>query len=100
MMTFDELMMKWICKPIRNCPGRYIIYSAPANLSPEYLLGPAAELRLFRVAATEDAVVVARLDKGGLISYSRTDGTYLHTLNTAEGFERKLSNLEVEMETE
>lgn len=99
-MTFDELILKWSWKPIRNCPGRYIICAAPPNLSPEDLLGPATDFRLFRVAAAEDAVVVARLDKGGLISYSRTDGTYLHTLNTEEGFERKLSNLGVKLETE
>jgi hypothetical protein len=44
-------------------------------------------------AAARDPVVVARLDDGGLISYRRPDGTYLHTLNTREGFERKLQQL-------
>ena len=93
-------MMMWTWKPFRYCPGRYILCAVPSDLSPEALLGCPTELRLFPVAAAQDAVVVARLDKGGLISYSRTDGTYLHTLNTAEGFERKLSNLGVELETE
>lgn len=74
--------------------------AAPAHLSPDDLLESATGIRMFRVAAAEDVVVVARLDKGGLISYSRTDGTYLHTLNTEEGFERKLSNLGVVLETE
>jgi len=99
MMTFDELMMKLTWKPIRNCPGRYVLSVAPPDLSPHDLLGTDIEVRLFRVAAAKDTVLVARLDKGGLISYSRTDRTYLHTLNTEEGFERKLSNLGVVLET-
>jgi hypothetical protein len=97
MITFDELMIKWSWKPIRNCPGRYVLRAAPADLSPEDLLGRDAELSLFRVAGARDAVVVACLDKGGLISYMRAEGTYVHTLNTAEGFERKLSSLGVEL---
>jgi hypothetical protein len=96
MTTFNELMIKWHWKPIRNCPGRYIMHIAPVDLSPNDLLGQGIEVRVFRVAGAKDAVVVARLDEGGLISYSRMDGTYLHTLNTAEGFERKLSNLGIE----
>ena len=74
-MTFDELMMRWSWKPIRNCLGRYVLSVAPANLSPDDLLGSGIEVRLFRVAAAKDTVLVAGLDKGGLISYSRTDGT-------------------------
>jgi len=74
------------------------MHPGPVDLSPEDLLGQDSEVRVFRVATAKDAVVVARLDKGGLISYSRTDGTYLHTLNTAEGFERKLSSLRIEWE--
>ncbi len=40
-----------------------------------------------------DAVVVTPLEGGGLISYKREDGTYRHTLNTPEGFARKLADL-------
>jgi hypothetical protein len=96
MIKFDELMARWSWKPIRNCPGRYVMCAAPVDLSPEDLLGRDTEVRRFRVRAAKDTVLIARLDKGGLISYSRADGTYLHTLNTAEGFERKLSNLGLE----
>jgi hypothetical protein len=97
MITFDQLMIRWSWKPIRNCPGRYILDDAQVDLSPEDLLGRDIEVRRFHLRAAKDTVMIARLDKGGLISYSRTDGTYLHTLNTAEGFERKLSNLGVEL---
>ena len=50
------------------------------------------------VAKARDAVVVTRLGELGewrLISYTRADGTWLHTANTREGFERKLSDLGV-----
>jgi hypothetical protein len=37
--------------------------------------------------------VAALRDGGGLISYARGDGSYLHTLNTPDGFARKLRQL-------
>jgi len=97
MMTFDDLMANWRWKPIRNCPGRFVMCSSSAGLSPENLLGLDIELKLFQVAAARDIVVVAELSDGGLISYKRADGSYLHTLNTAEGFERKLLSLGIEL---
>jgi len=45
------------------------------------------------VAKARDRVVVTRLDGWGLISYARDDGTWLHTVNTPEGFRRKLADL-------
>ena len=45
------------------------------------------------VAAARDPVHVAALDGGGLISYARPDGSWAHTLNTPEGFARKLAQL-------
>jgi hypothetical protein len=40
-----------------------------------------------------DAVIVTPLEGGGLISFKRRDGTYRHTLNTPDGFARKLAHL-------
>jgi hypothetical protein len=96
MITFDELAAKWELRPIRNCPGRFIIRTGRAELSPRELLGPEVEIQTFNVAAARDTVLVARLGGGGLISYRRADGTHLHTLNTAEGFHRKLLDLGIE----
>ncbi len=92
-MTFDELMITWNWKPIRNCPGRFLLVNVRPDLPPEAVVGPAAALLQFHVEAAPDIVVVARLDEGGLISYKRADGTYLHTLNNAEGFARKTLQL-------
>ena len=43
--------------------------------------------------AAKDPVIVTPFEDGGLISYRKADGTFLHTLNTREGFERKLRQL-------
>jgi hypothetical protein len=97
-MTFDELLTTWDWQPIRNCPGRYILHAgARPNIAPSDVLKSKTRLAEYQVAAARDIVVVARLDKGGLISYKRADGHYVHTLNTAEGFERKLSQLGIEL---
>lgn len=96
-MRFDELKAKWNWRPIHNCPGRYILSGVGDSLSPEDLLGHEVILSEFRVDKAKDMVVVARLVDGGLISYRRTDGTYLHTLNTDAGFSRKLKELGIEL---
>ena len=51
----------------------------------------------YRVEAAKDAVLVVELDDGGLISYHRADGSFLHTLNTTEGFRRKLTQLGIDL---
>jgi hypothetical protein len=93
MITFHELLGRWNWRPIRNCPGRYVLSNALDNLRPEQLLGADVEVTPFHVARARDTVLVAHLDNGGLITYKRADGTYLHTLNTSEGMERKLRDL-------
>ena len=69
------------------------INPAAAELTPRELLGSEAAVQAFKVSAARDTVLVARLEGGGLISYRRPDGKHLHTLNTVEGFERKLLDL-------
>ncbi len=97
MATFEELMIKWNWKAIRDCPGRYKMLASRVGLVPKDLLGPEVEVKTFHVPTARDTVMVASLaGGGGLISYRRTDGSYLHTLNTEEGFERKLMDLGIE----
>ena len=92
-MRFEELRASWSWRPIRNCPGRFLLYGKVVPLSPEDLVGSDVELSEFQVENAKDIVVVAQITGGGLISYRKRDGTYLHTLNTVAGFERKLSQL-------
>jgi hypothetical protein len=81
---------------MRNCPGRYILAEPVSRLRP-IDLAREAPLREYRVQAAPDPVVVARIDGGGIISYKKPDGSYLHTLNTNEGFERKLRQLGINL---
>jgi hypothetical protein len=95
-MTFDRLINDWQWEPIRNCPGRYVLTGARADLSPQALLGGEVILSVYDVKTARDTVMVARFSGGGLITYKRENGTYLHTLNTEEGLARKLLQLGIE----
>jgi len=97
MITFDGIAARWKLKPIRNCPGRFVIHTGPVKLTCRELLGSDVEIQAFNIPSAKDTVLVARFDGGGLISYRRTDGTHLHTLNTDEGFARKLRDLGIEI---
>ncbi len=91
MKTFDELFKAYDWRPIRNCPGRYVLCGP---LSEADISGEAHAFTEHSVAAARDTVLVMKLrDGAGLISYRRADGSLLHTLNTPEGFERKLLQL-------
>jgi hypothetical protein len=92
-MTFDELYGLRDWRPLRNCPGRYVLHGARHDLTQAEVVGEVVEATEYRVAAARDDVLVVPLEGGGLISYRRADGSLLHTLNTAEGFERKLRQL-------
>jgi len=96
-MTFSDLFGRWQWRPIHDCPGRYVLTGASPSLSIEALTGSTVEIREFHVETAPDTVLIAVLEDGGLISYRRADGSCLHTLNTAEGFSRKLSQLGIRL---
>jgi hypothetical protein len=96
-MGFDEIQRAWDWRPIRGCAGRLVLGGVGARLRPEEILGPEVEIAEFKVSGAKDVVLVARLDCGGIISYRREDGSFVHTLNTEEGFERKLRQLQIEL---
>lgn len=67
--------------------------TGPVAMSPEDI-APGANGGSDHVCVTaRDPVIVTPLDAGGLISYRKADGMFLHTLNSREGFERKLRQL-------
>lgn len=65
----------------------------PTTITPAALVGADVPVEEHRVPAAWDAVVVVHLNGGGLISYHRPDGVFVHTLGDAGGFERKLAQL-------
>ncbi len=96
-MTVAELRARFSWAPIRGCPGREVLRGADPRLTPAALLGHGVEARSYRSPAAEDEVLVALLPDGGLLSYARGDGTFVHTLNTPEGLARKLAQLGIDL---
>jgi hypothetical protein len=90
-MTFEALFAARPWQPIRHCPGRFVL--APSDETPAQLLGLAEAPLEYPLPVARDPVSVAAFPGGGLISYRHPDGRYVHTLNTAEGFARKLQQL-------
>lgn len=90
--SFEDVLSSRDWKPIRGCPGRYVL-PGEHDLEPTAIVGAEADVSEHRVARARDLVVVSRVDDWGLISYRRDNGTYRHTLNTPEGLARKLSDL-------
>lgn len=93
MRRFDEVFAAHKWREIRGCPGRYIAREIPAAWGVTDLLGEPVSEHVVHYSRARDGVVVTPLEGGGLISYKRSDGTYLHTLNTSAGFQRKLNDL-------
>ncbi len=49
--------------------------------------------QLFRSPHAKDLILIQPLHDGGVISYLQEDGILIHTLNTTEGFRRKILQL-------
>ncbi|MES2670349.1 MAG: hypothetical protein V4673_08050 [Pseudomonadota bacterium] len=92
-MTFGRLMSAWRWVAIPDCPGRFVLKDPNAPRHPADLLGPCIDYVEHRSEQASDTIVVAWMDDGGLISYRKKNGGYVHTLNTPEGFARKLAHL-------
>lgn len=97
MMSIQTLLDRWQWRPIRNCPGRLVLATTDRSMPLDTLLGRDTHAQTFESDAAKDKVLVVPLDDGGLISYARVDGSVVHTLNTAEGFGRKLSQLGISL---
>ena len=96
-MTFDMVKGRSEWMPIRDRPGRFVLRGMPLTFSVSDLLGDGVDARQFQSPKAKDVVWVVCLEDGGMISYCRPTGTWLHTLNTKEGFRRKLKQLEISL---
>jgi hypothetical protein len=97
-MKFDDIQKRGHWVPIRNCPGRYALHDVSPTFNIVDILGAEVAVQQAQSPKARDNVVIACLEDGGVISYSRPDGSWLHTLNTIEGFERKLRQLEIDLQ--
>ena len=91
--TFAMIRNEQPWRPIPRCPGRFVLPMTEFDGPPEALAGSDTRAPHFKSETAADPVAVMALDRGGLISYRKPDGRYLHTLNSAEGFARKLEQL-------
>ena len=91
-------------KEIRNCPGRYTVRRRrdlsrwpPERLLAAALGGNVPPVSLWRhSSSTSDAIHAVRFaGGGGLLTYARGDGTFVHTFNTESGLLRKIAALRV-----
>ena len=70
-----------------------MLAAGPVATPPEEIVRGANDSSEHVSAAARDPVIVTAFDDGGLISYRKAEGMFLHTLNTREGLERKLRQL-------
>jgi hypothetical protein len=94
--TREQLLVELSWRPIRGCPGR-LVHDGLSDRSVEELLGLSTPLPIRTTSVARDPVVIVQLPDGGIISYRKTDGRYLHTLATPEAFSRKLGQLAFEV---
>ena len=95
-MTVAELLKRWKWQEMFRSPGRFALVERRPDLSVEELLGPGVPTEQVPTTGAGDTIVVARFEDGGLVSYHRADGSWVHTLNTRSNFQRKLWELGVE----
>lgn len=95
--SFDQLFSSHSWRPIRNCPGRYVLQGGLSTVSVSDLIESALDPEEYRSSAAPDPVIVAEIPDGGIISYRRPNGAYVHTLNTPDGFARKLLQLNISL---
>ena len=94
-MQFEDVMQSAQWSPIRNCPGRYVLQQSKPNLTIDGLLGKNTHYKEYTSRLAKDTICIVRFEQGGIISYRRKNDTWLHTLNTEEGFMRKVKQLEL-----
>jgi len=100
MKTHGAIKKRWTWKPIEGCPGRCVLEGGVSNLTISDLAGCDIPVARYDATTARDTVLVADLVDGGLISYAKPDGTYIHTLCDRGGFQRKLEQLGIRRSTE
>jgi hypothetical protein len=94
-LNFQTLFFSYTWKPIDGCPGRYILKDKKQYTLVE-LTENKAEIKTY-YPENRDIIHTAEFSDGGIISYQKKDGRFIHTLNNREGYTRKLTMLGFEI---
>jgi hypothetical protein len=97
MRTVTDLLNDFEWRQTPNCRGRFTLATQQTRLSLTDLLGEDCQPLEIRSTMARDTILIVPLADGGVISYERHNGTFLHTLNTPEGFRRKLKDLGIDL---
>jgi hypothetical protein len=97
--SFESVLRSYPWSPLRGCPGRYVLKQIGRDLAPAELLDETVHVLEYRVPGTPDALLLTAFVGGGVISYRKPDGSYVHTLSTSEGLVRRLQRLGIEWPT-
>ena len=107
-VSFGRVEEGWCWEEISGCPGRYtmspvksvsfpvleLLRQAGMDLSEGEMSMKEKMRRWIPGSVVRDGLCVIRIREGcGIITYEHSRGSFLHTLNTASGFERKLKAL-------
>jgi hypothetical protein len=84
-------------RQIPNCRGRFTLADPHPGLTINELLGEDCQPVEVASVMARDAILIVSLKDGGVISYRRGNGSFVHTLNTPEGFRRKLKDLGIDL---
>ena len=96
MKTVTDLLNEYQWRQIPNCRGRFTMATQRPELSITDLMGDDCQPLEIRSAMAADTILVVPLKDGGVISYRRANGYCVHTLNTPDGFRRKLRDLGID----
>ncbi|MBX7169707.1 MAG: hypothetical protein K1X72_02045 [Pyrinomonadaceae bacterium] len=89
--TFGKAFNSNDWKPIRNCPGRFLLAGGRSEILIENLSESKNPIVEIETEVVPDKVLTIEFeDGGGIISYVKDDGKFIHTLNTKDGFKRKI----------
>jgi len=99
LMDFEKLFNLYSWKEIANCPGRYLLDKDDnqrlKSIPPTVILENQIPIEQFSSDICRDRVHIGKFIDGGLLSYEKSDGSFVHTLNNSSGLQRKMNHLNI-----
>lgn len=91
-ISFERLFQLHPWREIPHCPGRYLLRKK-ANEQLKFVSPNEIAIEIFNSDVCPDRIHLGRFIDGGLLSYEKSDGTFVHTLNNPSGLQRKMTHL-------